>query len=93
MNAVERGAQIHGAGTERVLRRAPRQFAAVANFGTRTVWQLGPRHWRMDFEDEIVYPEVLGGLILALTRDVLHLPGARIILRGRSIAMRRPKSC
>lgn len=46
---------------ERMLRRSPRTFSVRTNYGTRWVAELGPRHWRHDFEDEIIPPEQLRG--------------------------------
>lgn len=60
-------------GLERMLRRAPQDFALACNYGTRSVVELGPHHWRMDFEDEILYPEVLQGIFQEVG-TLLHLP-------------------
>jgi uncharacterized protein (TIGR02265 family) len=49
-------------GLDRVMRRAPHDFAAACNYGTRATSELGRHHWLMEFEDEIVYPDVLQGM-------------------------------
>ncbi len=54
-------ASVRIMGLERVLRQTPRQFAATTNYGTRWVASLGPRHWRFDCEDELLYPETMIG--------------------------------
>ncbi len=56
-------APIRLMGLERVLRQAPKQYAATTNYGTRWVAELGPRHWRFDCEDELIHAEsILGNL-------------------------------
>jgi uncharacterized protein (TIGR02265 family) len=64
-------------GLERVLRRAPQDFALACNYGTRWVAELAPRHWRMDFEDEIMHPEVLKGVFAGLG-ELMQQPGLAI---------------
>jgi uncharacterized protein (TIGR02265 family) len=53
-------------GLERILRQAPKQFAAACNYGTRWVADLGPQHWRFDCEDEIMPPEMVMGNLDAI---------------------------
>jgi len=57
-------------GLERVLRQAPKQFAATTNYGTRWVADLGPRHWRFDCEDELMHPETMWGSLEAVAQMV-----------------------
>jgi uncharacterized protein (TIGR02265 family) len=70
-------------GMERIVRMIPRDFAATTNYGTRSATEIGPRHWRCDFEDEIMYPEIIQGIIEAVG-EMAHVPGLQVIctLRG-----------
>ncbi len=52
-------------GFDRLLQQIPKQFAAVTNYGTRWVADLGPRHGRFDCEDEILHPEMIVGILEA----------------------------
>ncbi len=69
---------------EQGLRRIPQLFAGSCNFGSRAATQLGLRHWRLDFEDDCVYLEVMAGLLESGLSDLLHPPGLRVV--GRTIA-------
>ncbi len=66
---------------EQGLRRVPQLFAGSCNFGSRAATALGPRHWRLDFEDDCVYLEVMAGLLEAGLSDLLHPPGLQISAR------------
>lgn len=68
-------------GLERILRRAPQDFALACNYGTRWVAQLAPRHWRMDFEDEIMHLEVLHGVFDGLG-ELAGVPRLEIAARN-----------
>ena len=58
---------------EWVMRGLPRNYAAATNYGTYWIAELGPRHWRFDFEDDPGYPEfVLGGLVAG--GELLQMP-------------------
>jgi len=64
-------------GMERIVRMIPRDFAATTNYGTRSVVEIGPRHWRCDFEDEIVYPEIIQGILEGIG-DMARVPGLHV---------------
>ncbi|HMA33264.1 MAG TPA: DUF2378 family protein [Chloroflexia bacterium] len=64
-------------GLERILRQAPRQLSAVNNYGTRWVTELGPQHWRLDCDDEIMPPETLQGSI-EVVGQLLHASGLQV---------------
>lgn len=59
-------APIRLMGMERVLKQIPRQFAATTNYGTRWVATLGPQHWLLEFEDELMHPETPQGSVEAV---------------------------
>ncbi|HMA37233.1 MAG TPA: DUF2378 family protein [Chloroflexia bacterium] len=65
-------------GIARTLRRAPRDFAATTNYGTRWSAELGPRHWRFDFEDELLHPEWIQGLLTCAFTELIRVPGLQI---------------
>jgi uncharacterized protein (TIGR02265 family) len=69
-------------GMERIVRMIPRDFAATTNYGTRSVVEIGPRHWRCDFEDEIVYPEIIQGILEAIG-NMARVPGLRVTCKRR----------
>jgi uncharacterized protein (TIGR02265 family) len=62
---------------EWALRGLPRNYAAATNFGTYWVAQLGPQHWRFDFEDDPGYPDFILGTLIAGS-EILHIPGYRV---------------
>ncbi|HMA33192.1 MAG TPA: DUF2378 family protein [Chloroflexia bacterium] len=64
-------------GLERVLVRIPSALAGQSNYGTRTVWELGPQHWRLDFEDEVMPAEMLQGVIEGLAA-LVHVPDVQV---------------
>ena len=67
-------------GMDRIVRMIPRSFAATTNYGTRWVTEIGPRHWRCEFEDEIMYPEIIQG-ILEATGEMAHVRGLQVTCR------------
>jgi uncharacterized protein (TIGR02265 family) len=69
-------------GMDRIVRLIPRNFAATTNYGTRSVVEIGPRHWRADFEDEILYPEILQGMLESIG-DLAHVPSLRVTATTR----------
>jgi uncharacterized protein (TIGR02265 family) len=72
-------------GMERIVRMIPRDFAATTNYGTRSVVEIGPRHWRCDFEDEIVYPEIIQGVLEGIG-ELARVPGLQITCTPRGPA-------
>jgi uncharacterized protein (TIGR02265 family) len=64
-------------GMERIVRLIPRNFAATTNYGTRWATEIGPRHWRCEFEDEIMYPEIIQGVLEAIG-ELAHVPGLHV---------------
>ncbi len=69
---------LMGPGMERVLRLSPSRFAATANYGTRWVAEVAPHHWRFDWEDEILYPEWIQGILEFGGHEILRLPNLQI---------------
>jgi uncharacterized protein (TIGR02265 family) len=65
-------------GMEPALRRVPALFANSANFGSRSLSEVGPQHFRLDFEDDPVYLDVMAGMLEAGIADLLHPPGLQI---------------
>lgn len=72
-----RRAAIPIMGMERIVRLIPRDFAATTNYGTRSVAEIGPHHWRCEFEDEIMYPEIIQGILEAIG-EMAHVPGLQV---------------
>lgn len=71
-------APIRLMGLERVLRQAPRQFAAVTNYGTRSVTEIGPNHWWFECEDELMHPETMTGNLEAVA-ELVHVRDVRVV--------------
>jgi uncharacterized protein (TIGR02265 family) len=62
---------------EWVVRGLPRNFAAATNYGTYWTAELGPHHWRLDFEDDPGYPDLILGILLA-GAEIHRTPGLHI---------------
>ncbi|HEX6607540.1 MAG TPA: DUF2378 family protein [Chloroflexia bacterium] len=72
-------------GMERIVRLIPRSFAATTNYGTRVATEIGPRHWRCEFEDEIMYPEIIQGVLEGIG-ELARVPGLQITCTPRGPA-------
>ena len=61
-------AALHLLGPERLMRKAPEFVGRSSNFGVRTVKQLGPNHYRMDFRGVPLPGDYYKGILHAALR-------------------------
>jgi uncharacterized protein (TIGR02265 family) len=54
-------AALSRASIEWVLRWLPRNFGALHNFGSYSMIEIAPKHWRFTLEDYVGYPDVVRG--------------------------------
>lgn len=61
-------AALHLLGPERLMRKVPEFVGRSSNFGTRTVEQLGPGHWRVYFRGVPLPGDYYKGILHAALR-------------------------
>ena len=61
-------AALHLLGPDRLMRKAPDFVGRSSNFGVRTVEQLGPSHYRMDFRGVPLPGDYYNGILHAALR-------------------------
>lgn len=73
---------LRRASIEQIIKGLPRNFALTNNFGTYTAWEVAPKHWRLDLDDNPGSPYFIQGILESGAKTLNNDTCYRVTVEG-----------